>query len=729
MAVSTPEQEHYPLPPEPARPGMQPLLPKHTTRLVSPLSEPQSGRVSMSEQGSIKPGSGESTEKKAIGTTWWLEYLALFLSLTSFTSLLYLLSAYDGQPISKWTKFPLSLNAVVSILAGVSKASLAFVISMCLSQNKWNWHGHGTSSTLLIDFDRFDAASRGAWGSVRLMRSFIRRPHWASLGPFAVIILLAYEPFLQAVLTFEDRLVTLKGLEYFQMSDLENRRRAEGQAPEIGSSLLLDSGSWASSSAPAIGVTFPAPGGEELVYLFDATNMMIRSDMGIPAAIWNGLSPLVSQQSLWPAFTCTTGNCSWDNFASLAVCSSCYDLSEHLKRTSGSTEVPDFGIPGGFSGDPPDVSNKGIFANSNMPRKTRLPITKYEIPDIDLMLSNYNGKKRCESNTDMCPDTYLSAKVTTNPGETVFGDTNAMIITFSFLQANESWIENRTKWENTAITAQECSLHFCVNEYVTIVKQGLFEERTVSSWSKRTPRSYSSDSQGVREYFNYVNHTLDLGNLWVNLTDLQLFIPDEDYKHARNLFQQTFNITQPSVISILNTMKTGFTERGCESNCTLDDTRGTKFFIYPSLGGPSRPPVLIGGLSESSNISFTIGNVALSLTKWMRDHEPGAVQGKAMTVIVITRVQWKFLGFPAVTLVIGFIFALLSIWETKRLNRPAWKDNALATLAYADEELKDRIRAAAAVGQISEVGRLTRVAREHRDDLAIGHLVMKKNQE
>ncbi|KAJ3549018.1 hypothetical protein NM208_g728 [Fusarium decemcellulare] len=730
MDVSTPAQGHYSPPRETTKPALQPLLAEHPARAVSPLSQGQKGRVSLSEQVPPGLGSANSSQKKMIGTSWWLESFALLLSLASFASLVYLLSAYDGRPISKWTKFPLSLNAVVSILAGISKASLAFVISMCLSQTKWNWNGDATSSALLIDFDRFDAASRGAWGSVRLLRSFIRHPHWASLGPFAAIILLAYEPFLQAVLTFEDQPVTLNDAEYSQVLGSATKTRSGSRAPGIGSSLLLNAGSWTGllASNGLVQINFPGPNGEKFFYQSDQPSSMIRDDMGIAAAIWNGFSPLVSQQNLWPDFTCTTGNCSWANFASLAVCSSCYDLSGHLKRTSGSTKIPDINMPGGFQGDAPDISNQGVEANLNVPDE-RLPITKYEVPDIDLVLSNYNGKKRCKSDTDMCPDTYLSAKVTTNPGQNVFNDIDTMILAISFLQANKSWVENETAWEDTTITAQQCSLHFCVNEYVTAVELGLLQEKTASSWSKRTPGSYYSGSQDVPEYFDYLNHTLDMGIAWVGLTDLQLFIPDEDFKRARNLSQQTFNITQPSVMSLLNNIKAGFMEPDCRSNCSLDDTDGTKFLIYPSLGGPSRPPGLMVGLGESSNVTATMENVALSLTKWMRDREPSAVHGTATTVIVITRVQWKFLGYPAVTLFIGFVFAILSIWETKRLNRPAWKDNALATLAYADGELKDRIRAAAAVGQISDVGRLTRVAREHQDDLVIGHLVMRESQE
>lgn len=88
--------------------------------------------------------------------------------------------------------------------------------------------------------------------------------------------------------------------------------------------------------------------------------------MGIAAAIWNGFSPLVRKQNLWPAFTCATGNCSWDNYASLAVCSSCHDLSGRVKRTTRLTTVTEVALPGNFGDDAPDVSNKAMEANLGM---------------------------------------------------------------------------------------------------------------------------------------------------------------------------------------------------------------------------------------------------------------------------------------------------------------------------------------------------------------------------
>lgn len=178
-------------------------------------------------------------------------------------------------------------------------------------------------------------------------------------------------------------------------------------------------------------------------------------------------------------------------------------------------------------------------------------------------------------------------------------------------------------------------------------------------------------------------------------------------------------------MSMLNVFRDGIVGDSCEENFTL--SLYPKLSIYPSQGGDT-PSEFMLGLSESGNVTSTISNVALSLTKWMRDREleSTARAGEAIQNIVVIRVIWGFLGLPVATLVLGFVFALLSIWDTHKLGQLAWKDSSLATLAYAPgSELQDRLQAAAAVGKIQQIGRRGLVAMEYRDGL--GRLVWKES--
>ncbi|RSM11096.1 hypothetical protein CDV31_006995 [Fusarium ambrosium] len=304
-----------------------------------------------------------------------------------------------------------------------------------------------------------------------------------------------------------------------------------------------------------------------------------------------------------------------------------------------------------------------------------------------------------------------------------------MLLAVQFLQANESWQNNQSFWEDTTVTSHECSLYFCVNEYEAVVEEGILHEKVVSSWKRRNRPSYHSKE--VEQFFDYANETLDMDGAWIDdLSDLQIAVIDENYNsRSRNLSQVTFNITEESIVSVLKNLKDGFTLQDCLSgpNCTAKSGR----YIYPGLGGP-KPPGLMTGLGETGNITLTFENVALSLTKWMRDREfssSSTASGNATTTIVITHVQWEFLGFPAATLAVGIIFAALSIWDTQRIKRRAWKDSALATLAHAPAgAFKANLQAAAATGKIAEIGKASGVTMQYRDGLGQLELTSKEDR-
>ncbi|KAI5459059.1 hypothetical protein BGZ63DRAFT_270509 [Mariannaea sp. PMI_226] len=663
------------------------------------------------------PGATQKSRRHKI-SSWWFEFSAILLSFVSFGSLVYLLITYNGEPISKWTKFPLSLNAIISILASISKASMAFVVSQCLAQCKWNWVG--TFIEPLIDFDRFDAASRGAWGCLRLLQSMFRRA-------VAIPILLAYEPFIQVILTFEDRSVALNTTQHAHISATDTSQTTRSAA--IGSCSRLDAGSWIVSTDVAVGaVRFNTSDGKRSAYNV-ILGAGLREDMGMTASVWNGFSYLVAQENLWPAFSCASGNCTWDPFPSIAVCSRCHDISGHVKKKSGITRIPNAQTSAGWvlvnGTQPPDVSNSDSFANRGL--VGAMNYTKYEIRyPLDLSISNYDGPRRCGPGNLLCPDTYLSTRVTSNPGLSLnFQDYTTMIVAIQYMEANASWKDNKTWWEDTTVTATECGLYFCVNEYETKIDKGVLNETVVSSWSNKTSDSYSSFELDLREYMEIANSTLDM-NQWgyVNLTDLQISIPEKNTtSRPDNSTQRHFNITQASIDSLYSIFRDGFEDTTCK-NCSLEE----RSLIYPAFGNRA-PADFMFGLGESGDSAATLRNAAVSLTKWMRDRQLASspIMGTAKVDIIVTRVEWKYLAFPAACLLIGLIFVVLSIWETSRLRQPPWKDSSLAILAHSPSgDLKTELQAAAEVSDLEDVARKSQVALEYRE--GHGQLALRQDE-
>jgi len=98
---------------------------------------------------------------------WWLlEVISWFIGAFSLAALVIVLRHYDDSKIPHW-KFGLTLNALISLLAGLTRSSLLIPTYQALGQLKWNWFR--VEPRLMADFERFDSASRGPLGSIILL--------------------------------------------------------------------------------------------------------------------------------------------------------------------------------------------------------------------------------------------------------------------------------------------------------------------------------------------------------------------------------------------------------------------------------------------------------------------------------------------------------------------------------------------------------------------------------
>jgi hypothetical protein len=99
---------------------------------------------------------------------WWvLEVVALFLSAILLAATTVLLCHFDDEPQPDWELT--SLNTLVSWMGTLSRALVLLPVSRSLGQLKWTWFA--TRPRNLADVRRFDDASRGVIGSMRLLFS------------------------------------------------------------------------------------------------------------------------------------------------------------------------------------------------------------------------------------------------------------------------------------------------------------------------------------------------------------------------------------------------------------------------------------------------------------------------------------------------------------------------------------------------------------------------------
>ncbi|KAK3625379.1 hypothetical protein LTR56_004014 [Elasticomyces elasticus] len=216
---------------------------------------------------------------------WLWEALSLLTSIFCIGGVVVLLCLYDGEPLPSWS-YGLTINGVISILAVVTKASMVLPIAEALSQLKWNhfWR----NSRPVRDFESFDSASRGPWGSLVMMFS-MRLWSLGSLGAALTVAAMLVEPALQQIPAYPTRVVRINDTLVSRNLNFTDRVPVAGGA---GFSL----------------------------------------SEGLKSAMYTGI--FGDEATVVHPPNCATGNCTWPIFTSLGICSACEDLSSRLVRSS-----------------------------------------------------------------------------------------------------------------------------------------------------------------------------------------------------------------------------------------------------------------------------------------------------------------------------------------------------------------------------------------------------------
>lgn len=100
--------------------------------------------------------------------SWLLEILSTCAAIAVLVAVSVLLSTFDGRPNPLWTG-GITLNTVVAFGSVLFRVSLMVPVASCISQLNWIWFAQAKRP--LYDAVRFDQASRGLYGSMKLLVS------------------------------------------------------------------------------------------------------------------------------------------------------------------------------------------------------------------------------------------------------------------------------------------------------------------------------------------------------------------------------------------------------------------------------------------------------------------------------------------------------------------------------------------------------------------------------
>ncbi|OAG02450.1 uncharacterized protein CC84DRAFT_1198567 [Paraphaeosphaeria sporulosa] len=565
------------------------------------------------------------TASRSVVKRWLIEIISWTLSASCMAGIFIMLMFHKDKRIPTWP-LGLTLNAYISVLSKVASGALLLPVSEALGQLKWSWF-QGETSKKMWDFEIFDSASRGPWGSFLLLIR-TRGKSLAALGAAVTIMSLALDPFFQQVVEYPE---------------LWRLQPVQGTIPV------------------AIGYE-PFAKGQE--YVDKLTNLNPDNTMlGVVARYFydNGTSPMAFGRGVRAEvpLSCPNSNCTWPEYETLGVNSECAEVTDKLEFRCawGSLDWVQHPIVD-LSGETNYVFPNGTACGWWLKAEKPLLMTGYNTASTG-QWANETLIVRSEALYDIFSRKFL-------PGyEPVFNNSRDPLA-HVLIVSGES-IDNVRN--NGTPIAHECLVQWSVNTILSSYSEGGYSEEitkvqmnrsvTASPWLTNTIKG-STDSWDLYEYYYLEDAYIesDSGTMY--------HIDNNTHVLTISIFDDAF----PSYFTLVNSTQ--------PKDAMLRYKRWKT--IQPYTRNVTYNPF------QYDNISLHFEHMATAMTNLMRSAgiDTDMVHGEAWDKESIVDVRWVWLSLPISLLAFTGIFLLGTVIRSSREQDRVgvWKTSAIASLFY-----------------------------------------------
>jgi hypothetical protein len=364
------------------------------------------------------------------------------------------------------------------------------------------------------------------------------------------------------------------------------------------------------------------------------------------AAVYDGVFKPSSANDVSP--TCTTGNCTFPLFDTLAVCSKCLDVSSQV------------------------VINN---APANPSALEGIQDVSYSLPGgatIDFSVVFVEG------NLAQGPSIILTTDFPSNLSKESLGLQDPLFTLVALQFPDVAPQIKDGNYYSTQPTTNECALYFCVNTYNASVVNGVLNSTLISSWTSST----GTPTVGAA-----------LGSTGMDGTQDAVLQAPADGVNGNH----TYVIPAGSLANLRAWL-----------NVTLQGTLNTSF---SEVDGTIWANDVIQALNETTDWDGLMSSVALSITSYIRSDASGLlgvvhVNGTAYKMETYVHVRWRWMALPIALVGLSIVFLAATILKNEHKSALAWKSSSLALLFHGLEGVG---KGAEGLGQMESVAKHTRV--------------------
>lgn len=567
------------------------------------------------------------TASRSVVKRWLLEVISWSLSAACMAGIVIMLLKYQDRRIPNWP-LGLTLNAYISVLAKIASAALLLPVSEALGQLKWSWF-QGDNSKKMWDFEIFDNASRGPWGSLLLIIRTKGRS-LAALGAAVTIMALLLDPFFQQVVEYPEH--------WRLQSGNGSIPRATGYEPFSTGKEFMTGMENVEVDQVMLGIQ----------------NRFFYSNGTLPMTFGKGVRAEVP-------LGCPNSNCTWPEYETFGVSSQCVDASDRLtfrcaKGTLDWVQAPTLGKGPRDPISYPNGSSCGWWLNAEEP----LLMTGYNI-DVDTPHSDEALLMRAQPLYDLGSRLFM-------PGYTAKLNNSRNPLAHVVIVSN---IDVDRVRQNATPIANECVISWAAIDMLSTYSEGGYVENITRVLVNNT---VASSPWLSNELFD--ENDVPIGFDYSYREDVVVASPSGNVYQVDNrthtLAVSIFDDMFPSVYTLINSTHMADAMLRYKQYLSLSATYRTRNVTYN--------PFLY------ANISTHLDHMTNAMTNAMRSasSDTESVLGQAFDLESFVDVRWPWLSLPLGLLAFTGIFLLATIFRSSKEKDHVgvWKTSAIATLLY-----------------------------------------------
>ena len=378
------------------------------------------------------------------------------------------------------------------------------------------------------------------------------------------------------------------------------------------------------------------------------------------------ISSVIDVNASVPLATCPSGNCTWPTTPTIAMCSTCTNLT--LSSVQGLTNVT-YSAPWG------DLVNTGDENVSLAYRGAANSITH----NVSVLAS--------ASGWNLDSDGHLPIA-----SIYMFG-IRPSSYQFFYENSGPDYMYS-TELLDPLMAAYNCTLNFCLQAFNTSIVAGKPQQHLISSWNEMTTAGERSWS------FTKPPEEMNIGNGSAYMVD-----------------SQSLRALGDAFVSVLS------------GNVILDDGPEKQEFVAAgstSVGNVNAYVKAFYDASESlDTMSAFMQQIANGMTTYLRTSRQAspdrAYAPTVFTTEIFVRVRWPWLAYPLSLLFAGQVFVAATIIQTRRRRVRPWKSHRLPLLlAGIDDIVKKMAKGGleSRNGLDDRVGQMTvRLGFDERDEI------------